>query len=158
MQVSATGYAIEFCGSVIDDLSVEARMTICNMAVEAGARGAFMSPDDKVFSYLKDTPRAPKGDMWTKAVDTWRQLRSDPDAKFDKEIYIDCSIVEPFVTWGISPDQAGPINGLVPDPEFISDEQKRKDYYTALKYMDLKPGTPFTEIKISHAFIGSGSL
>ncbi len=151
----ATGYAIEFCGNVIDNLSVEARMTICNMAVEAGARGAFMSPDDKVFAYLKDTPRAPKGDMWDKAVSSWRQLRSDPEAKFDKEIYIDCSTVEPFVTWGISPDQAGAINGFVPDPSLISDEQKRKDYSTALKYMDLKPGTPFTEIKISHAFIGS---
>ncbi len=92
----ATGYAIEFCGSVIDQLSVEARMTICNMAVEAGARGAFMAPDDKVFAYLKDTPRAPKGELWQQAVACWRQLRSDPDAKFDKEIYLDCSDVAPM--------------------------------------------------------------
>ncbi|MCU5775014.1 3-isopropylmalate dehydratase large subunit [Erwiniaceae bacterium BAC15a-03b] len=151
----ATGYAIEFCGSVIDNLSVEARMTICNMAVEAGARGAFMAPDDKVFAYLKNTPRAPKGEMWRKAVNSWRQLKTDTGAKFDKEIYIDSSELEPYVTWGISPDQAGPINDCIPDPAQISDEQKKKATITALRYMDLQPGTPFTEIKISHAFIGS---
>ena len=151
----ATGYAIEFCGNVIDSLSVEARMTICNMAVEAGARGAFMAPDDKVFSYLKDTPRAPKGEMWSRAVESWRQLKTDPDARFDKEIYINCSELEPFVTWGISPDQAGPINDVIPDPLLLSDPQKRDDFITALKYMELTPGTPFTDIKISHAFIGS---
>lgn len=151
----ATGYAIEFCGSVIDALSVEARMTICNMAVEAGARGAFMAPDEKVFAYLKDTPRAPKGALWNDAVASWSELKTDADAKFDKEIYIDCSALEPFVTWGISPDQAGPINDRIPDPQQISDPQKKQDYLTALQYMDLKPGTPFREIAISHAFIGS---
>jgi len=111
----ATGYAIEFYGSVIDALSVEARMTICNMAVEAGARGAFMAPDEKVFAYLKDTPRAPKGALWRDAVTRWSELKTDADAKFDKEIYIDCSTLEPFVTWGISPDQAGPISDRIPD-------------------------------------------
>ncbi|WP_312384392.1 3-isopropylmalate dehydratase large subunit [Atlantibacter subterraneus] len=151
----ATGYAIEFCGSVIDNLSVEARMTICNMAVEAGARGAFMAPDDRVFAYLKDTPRAPKGELWDRAVESWRMLKSDPGAKFDKEVYIDCSRLEPFITWGISPDQAGPITDAIPDPQSIEDRQKRHDYQTALNYMELKPGTPFTEIRISHAFIGS---
>jgi len=151
----ATGYAMEFCGSVIDALSVEARMTICNMAVEAGARGAFMAPDEKVFAYLKETPRAPKGALWNAAIASWSQLKTDPDAKFDKEIYIDCSALEPFVTWGISPDQAGPINDSIPDPQQITDPQKKQDYLNALKYMDLKPGTPFKEIVISHAFIGS---
>lgn len=151
----ATGYAIEFYGSVIDNLSVEARMTICNMAVEAGARGAFMAPDDSVFAYLKDTPRAPKGELWDRAVESWRMLKSDPGAKFDKEVYIDCSRLEPFITWGISPDQAGPITDAIPDPQSIEDRQKRHDYQTALNYMELKPGTPFTEIRISHAFIGS---
>lgn len=151
----ATGFAIEFCGKVIDALSVEARMTICNMAVEAGARGAFMAPDDKVFSYLKETPRAPKGEMWNKAVKCWSQLHSDDNAIFDREIQLDCSTIEPYITWGISPDQAGPVNGFVPDPALMTDPQQRTDYYNALKYMDLRPGTPFTEIKISHAFIGS---
>ncbi|WP_313573776.1 3-isopropylmalate dehydratase large subunit [Pseudescherichia sp.] len=151
----ATGYAIEFCGGVIDSLSVEARMTICNMAVEAGARGAIMAPDEKVFAYLKETPRAPKGEMWDRAVESWRTLKTDTAARFDKEVYIDCGQLEPFITWGISPDQAGPINEVIPDPQTISDVQKRHDYLTALKYMELKPGTPFTEIRISHAFIGS---
>ena len=151
----ATGYAIEFCGSVIDNLSVEARMTICNMAVEAGARGAFMAPDDNVFAYLKDTPRAPKGELWDRAVESWRTLKTDPGAKFDKEVCIDCSLLEPFITWGISPDQAGPITDVIPDPQSIEDRQKRHDYQTALNYMELKPGTPFTGIRISHAFIGS---
>ncbi|WP_373099136.1 MULTISPECIES: 3-isopropylmalate dehydratase large subunit [Pasteurellaceae] len=151
----ATGYAIEFNGEVIDDLSVEGRMTICNMAVEAGARGAFMAPDEKVFEYIKETPRAPRGEMWNLATDAWQTLASDPDAVFDKEIQMDCSDLEPFVTWGISPDQADIISGTVPDPNSLTDKQKQKDYQTALDYMGLKPGMKLTDIKISHAFIGS---
>lgn len=150
----AIGYAIEFCGSVVDDFSVEARMTICNMAVEAGARGAFMAPDDKVFFYLKNTPRAPQK-FWHRAVDKWRELKSDINAKFDKEIYIDCSNIEPYVSWGISPDQSASINKCIPDPELILDSQKKKDCLNALMYMDLRPGQPLNTIKISHAFIGS---
>ena len=116
----ATGYAIEFTGSTIAALSVEARMTICNMAVEAGARGAFMAPDDKVFAYLKDKPRAPKGELWERAVARWKHLHSDPDAVFDREIHLDARDLEPMVTWGTSPDQASPSMARVPDPEAIS--------------------------------------
>lgn len=151
----ATGYAIEFCGEVIDALSVEGRMTICNMAVEAGARGAFMAPDEKTFAYIKDTPRVPKGEMWERAIIEWRKLKSDPDAVFDREYNIDCSNLEPFVTWGISPDQAGTVKGTVPYPRDFPEAQKRKDYLAALEYMDLKPGMKFEDIKITHAFIGS---
>lgn len=151
----ATGYAMEFTGEVIDNLSVEGRMTICNMAVEAGARGAFMSPDEKTFAYIKGTPRAPKGELWDLAVQQWKQLASDPEAIFDREIKMDCSALSPFVTWGISPDQAEPISGVVPDPLSIEDEQKCKGYQTALNYMGLKPGMKLEDIKITHAFIGS---
>lgn len=151
----ATGYAIEFCGETIDSLSVEGRMTICNMAVEAGARGAFMAPDEKVFAYIQNTPRAPKGELWDAAVADWRNLKSDDDALFDREISLDCSALQPMITWGISPDHAGKIDGVIPDPHDVADPDKRKDLENALAYMDLKPGTPFNQIKISHAFIGS---
>lgn len=151
----ATGYAIEFCGEVIDELSVEGRMTICNMAVEAGARGAFMAPDEKTFAYVAGKPRSPQGEMWDLAVQEWRNLKTDPDAVFEKEFHIDCSNLEPVVTWGISPDQAGFIGGMIPNPQDIQEEQKRKDYVTALEYMGLEPGMKFEDIKISHAFIGS---
>ncbi|NWD04808.1 3-isopropylmalate dehydratase large subunit [Pseudomonas gingeri] len=151
----ATGYAIEFCGSTIDALSVEARMTICNMAVEAGARGAFMAPDEKVFAYLKDKPRAPKGELWEQAVARWRELKSDVGARFDREVHLDTGVLEPMVTWGTSPDQASPIGANVPDPEAISDLILRQDMRRALNYMGLEAGMPLREIVISHAFIGS---
>ncbi len=151
----ATGYAIEFSGQTIADLSVEGRMTICNMAVEAGARGAFMAPDEKVFSYIQDAPRVPKGALWEQAVDHWRQLRSDDDAIFDKEITLNCADMAPKVTWGISPDQAGSITDRVPNPADEKNLSKKRDMEMALRYMDLKPGTPFTQIPITHAFIGS---
>ncbi|WP_219405967.1 3-isopropylmalate dehydratase large subunit [Pseudomonas sp. Colony2] len=151
----ATGYAIEFCGSTIDALSVEARMTICNMAVEAGARGAFMAPDEKVFVYLKGKPRAPKGELWERALVGWRQLHSDADAVFDLEVQLDASALEPMVTWGTSPDQAAPIGARVPDPQDISDLILRQDMRRALNYMGLEAGMPLSDIVISHAFIGS---
>ena len=151
----ATGYAIEFTGSTIAALSVEARMTICNMAVEAGARGAFMAPDDKVFAYLKDKPRAPKGELWERAVARWKHLHSDPDAVFDREIHLDARDLQPMVTWGTSPDQATAINGSVPDPEAIADPILRQDMRRALTYMGLEAGMPLSDIVISHAFIGS---
>ncbi|MGH8396535.1 MAG: aconitase family protein, partial [Pseudomonas sp.] len=149
------GYAIEFCGSTIDALSVEARMTICNMAVEAGARGAFMAPDEKVFAYLKGKPRAPKGELWERALVGWRQLHSDADAVFDLEVQLDASALEPMVTWGTSPDQAAPIGARVPDPQDISDLILRQDMRRALNYMGLEAGMPLSDIVISHAFIGS---
>ncbi|WP_312842798.1 3-isopropylmalate dehydratase large subunit [Stutzerimonas nitrititolerans] len=151
----ATGYAIEFAGSTIESLSVEARMTICNMAVEAGARGAFMAPDEKVYAYLKDKPRVPKGALWDQALEKWKALYSDPGAQFDKEVELDASELIPMVTWGTSPDQAAPIGACVPDPADEPDAIRRMDLQRALRYMGLEPGTPLTEIAISHAFIGS---
>ncbi|MES4612140.1 MAG: 3-isopropylmalate dehydratase large subunit [Ewingella sp.] len=152
----ATGYAIEFCGEGIDMLSVEGRMTICNMAVEAGARGAFMAPDEKVFEYLKDKPRAPKGQQWLDAVALWKkELHSDTDAVFDREVELSAAEIAPMVSWGTSPDQALAINGQVPDPSAEPDASRRKDLQRALNYMGLRAGQPLNSINISHAFIGS---
>ena len=151
----ATGFAIEFVGSTIDALSVEARMTMCNMAVEAGARGAFMAPDQKVFDYLEGKPRAPKGEQWRRAVAVWRNLHSDEGAVFDHEVTLDVSTLLPMVTWGTSPDQVVAIDGQVPDPLQVSDLILRRDMQRALTYMGLKAGEPLNEVVISHAFIGS---
>lgn len=151
----ANGYAIEFCGSAISALSVESRMTICNMAVEAGARGAFMAPDEKVFDYIFGKPKAPVGETWEKAVESWQQLHSDEGALFDKEIAFDAIEVQPLVTWGTSPDQSDIVGGCVPDPSSETDPQKRRNMHRALEYMGLTPGTPLQSITISHAFIGS---
>lgn len=152
----ATGYAIEFTGPTISALSVEARMTICNMAVEAGARGAFMAPDQKVYDYLADKPRAPKGELWEQAVQTWRDtLFSDPGAQFDLEVSLDVGELAPMVTWGTSPDQAVPIDQQIPDPLQEPDLIRRQDLQRALRYMDLTPGMQLDQIPISHAFIGS---
>jgi 3-isopropylmalate/(R)-2-methylmalate dehydratase large subunit len=151
----ATGYAIEFCGETIEALSVEARMTICNMAVEAGARGAFMAPDDKVFAYLEDKPRVPRGALWEQAVASWRELRSDPGAHYDAEVELDVAALQPMVTWGTSPDQAAPIGARVPDPQQEPDPIRRQDLQRALRYMGLQPGERLAAIRISHAFIGS---
>ncbi|WEK11785.1 MAG: 3-isopropylmalate dehydratase large subunit [Candidatus Pseudomonas colombiensis] len=151
----ATGYAIEFTGSTIDALSVEARMTICNMAVEAGARGAFMAPDAKVYAYLADKPRAPKGELWEQALRRWADLYSDPGAAFDLEVVLDASTLQPMVTWGTSPDQALAIGERVPDPLAESDLIRRQDLQRALRYMGLEAGERLTDIAISHAFIGS---
>lgn len=151
----ATGYVIEFNGPAIEALSVEGRMTICNMAVEAGARGAFMAPDEKVLTYLKDKPRTPKGPLWEEAVSSWSKLYSDPGAVFDREVELNVETLEPMVTWGTSPDQAALISGLVPDPADEPDLIRRQDLQRALRYMDLFPGTALSEIRISHAFIGS---
>jgi 3-isopropylmalate/(R)-2-methylmalate dehydratase large subunit len=151
----ATGYAIEFTGPAIHALSVEARMTICNMAVEAGARGAFMAPDEKVFAYLADKPRAPKGAQWEQAVAQWRSLFSDPGATFDREVQLHVADLQPMVTWGTSPDQAAAITDRVPDPLQEPDLILRHDLERALRYMGLQPGTALDSIAISHAFIGS---
>ncbi|MGL4318256.1 MAG: 3-isopropylmalate dehydratase large subunit [Pseudomonas sp.] len=151
----ATGYAIEFCGQTIAALSVEARMTICNMAVEAGARGAFMAPDDKVYAYLKGKPRAPQGERWEQAVASWRELYSDPGAQYDAEVELDAAELEPMVTWGTSPDQAAPIGERVPDPLQEPDLIRRQDLQRALRYMGLEAGERLAQIRISHAFIGS---
>ncbi|OLS60096.1 3-isopropylmalate dehydratase large subunit [Pseudomonas putida] len=151
----ATGYAIEFAGPAISALSVEGRMTLCNMAVEAGARGAFMAPDDKVFDYLKDKPRAPRGALWEQGVACWRELFSDPGAQFDREVTLQVGDLEPMVTWGTSPDQAAAIGACVPDPLAEPDLILRQDLQRALRYMGLQPGAALSGIPISHAFIGS---
>lgn len=151
----ATGYAVEFSGTTIARLSIEGRMTICNMAVECGARGALIAPDEVVFKYLIDRPRAPRGDLWNQAVACWRSLRSDPDAVFEREIVMAAADIEPMVTWGTSPDQAAPIDGLVPNPAQESDQGRRRDMERALAYMGLTPGTQLTDIAIQRAFIGS---
>lgn len=151
----ATGYAIEFCGDTVGALSVEARMTICNMAVEAGARGAFMAPDDKVFAYLRGKPRAPQGEHWEQAVASWRELHSDPGAQYDHEVELDVTALQPMVTWGTSPDQAATIGECVPDPLLERDPIRRQDLQRALRYMGLTAGERLAGIRISHAFIGS---
>lgn len=130
-------------------------MTICNMAVEAGARGAFMAPDEKVYAYLKDKPRVPKGQLWERAVEKWKLLYTDEGAQFDKEVHLDASELAPMVTWGTSPDQAGAISERVPDPNQESDLIRRQDLQRALRYMGLEAGTPLSAVSISHAFIGS---
>jgi 3-isopropylmalate/(R)-2-methylmalate dehydratase large subunit len=151
----ATGYAIEFCGNAISALSVEARMTICNMAVECGARGALMAPDEKVIDYIFGRPRAPTGEMWTRAVESWKHLFSDPEAAFDREVSLQAADIEPMVTWGTSPDQAVPIGACVPDPAREPDPERRRDMERALAYMDLVPGTLLNDIPVDRAFIGS---
>ncbi len=151
----ATGYALEFAGTAIATLSVEGRMTICNMAVECGARGALVAPDDKVFDDLRDRPRAPKGDLWERAHASWRALRSDSDAMFEREVVLDAAAIAPMVTWGTSPDQSAAIGGRVPDPALELDADRRRDMERALTYMDLRPGTSLTDVGIDRAFIGS---
>ncbi|WP_337024210.1 MULTISPECIES: 3-isopropylmalate dehydratase large subunit [unclassified Pantoea] len=151
----ATGYAIEFDGPAIDALSMEGRMTLCNMAVEAGARGAIIAPDEKVFAYIQGKPQMPTGALWEQAKAEWLTLRSDAGANFDRSIVLDCSDLEPKVTWGISPDQTCAIGGCVPDPQYEPDLIKQQAIQAALKYMGLEPGMRLSDIAITHAFIGS---
>ncbi len=151
----ATGYAVEFAGSTIADLSVESRMTICNMAVEAGARGAFMAPDEKVLAYIQSKPRAPRGSLWSQAVAKWMTLKTDEGAQFDREVHLSAEAVEPMISWGISPDQADIISGFVPSPNTTYGDHQNAAIERALEYMGLEPGTNFEDIEITHAFIGS---
>jgi 3-isopropylmalate/(R)-2-methylmalate dehydratase large subunit len=150
-----TGYVIEYTGEAIRGLSMEGRMTVCNMSIEAGARAGLIAPDETTFEYLKGRPRAPKGAAWDAAVAYWRTLKTDPGAEFDADVTINAADVVPMVTWGTSPEQALPIDGRVPDPSTESDSNRRKGMERALEYMDLAPGTPLREIKIDRAFIGS---
>ena len=150
-----TGYVIEFAGEVIRNLSVEQRMTICNMTIEAGARAGLIAPDDKTIEYFKDRPMSPKGENWTKAVAHWKKLFSDNDAKFDKEINIDARDIEPLVTWGTSPQDVSPITGEVPDPEKEKDKDRRTAMYRSLEYIGLKPKMNISDIKVDKIFIGS---
>ena len=150
-----TGYVIEFAGEAVRALSMEGRMTLCNMTIEGGARAGLIAPDDVTFAYVAGRPRAPKGASFEAAVATWRHLQSDADAVFDVEITLDATEIVPMVTWGTSPEQALPVTASVPDPAAITDPGKRSGVERALAYMDLKPGTPLTEVKIDRVFIGS---
>ncbi|OQW56559.1 MAG: isopropylmalate isomerase [Proteobacteria bacterium SG_bin9] len=151
----ATGYAIEFAGDGIAALPIEARMTICNMAVECGARGVIVAPDQTVFDYLADKPRAPKGALWEQAKQHWLTLHSDADATFDREVVLAANEIEPLVTWGTSPDQAIPVGSTIPDPQREQDASRRRDMERALGYMGLTPGMALSDVRIQRAFIGS---
>jgi len=151
----ATGFALEFTGDAIAALSVEGRMTICNMSVECGARGALMAPDGKVFHDLAARPRAPKGETWGCALETWRQLRSDDDAPFARMVTLEAGTIEPMVTWGTSPDQAAAVTGVVPHPDREATPARRRDAARAIAYMGLEPGMRLEDVRIDRAFIGS---
>lgn len=149
------GYVLEYRGSAIEELSMEARMTICNMSIEAGARAGMIAPDDTTFAYLQGRPHAPEGADWDAAVAYWRTLPTDADAQFDAEVDIDADSLEPFVTWGTNPGMGVALSGEVPDPAALSDETARLTAEKALAYMDLQPGTKMRDIKVDTVFIGS---
>jgi 3-isopropylmalate/(R)-2-methylmalate dehydratase large subunit len=151
----ATGYVIEYTGEAIRALGVEGRLTLCNMSVEAAARGAIVAPDDTLFNYLHGRARVPKGELWDEAVAAWRGLRSDDDAVFDAEVTLDACAIAPMVTWGTSPDQGATIDMAVPDPDAEHDAIRRRSAVRALDYMGLQPGQQLEGLPISHAFIGS---
>lgn len=151
----ANGHVIEYCGPAIDALSIEARMTLCNMTVEAGARAGLIAPDDKTIAYLEGRASTPKGEDWDLARSQWALLRSDEDAVFDRDIAIDVSAIAPLVTWGTSPEEVVPVDGLVPDPADQPDPRRRAQMAHALDYMALTPGTPIRDIAIDRVFIGS---
>ena len=150
-----TGYAIEFGGSAIRSLSMEGRMTVCNMAIEAGARAGLVAVDDTTLDYLRDKPYAPKGAQWDAAAAYWRTLKSDEGAQFDKVVVLDAATIAPQVTWGTSPEMVTTIDGRVPDPAQVADPVKREGIERALKYMGLEANTPMSEIKVDQVFIGS---
>jgi 3-isopropylmalate/(R)-2-methylmalate dehydratase large subunit len=150
-----TGYAIEFAGSTIRGLSMEGRMTLCNMAIEAGARSGMVAVDDTTISYLEGRPFAPRGELWEKAVAYWRTLRSDEGAQFDKVVKLDAAQIRPQVTWGTSPEMVVAVDGRVPDPATYSDPVKREAAERALRYMGLAANTPIADIRIDKVFIGS---
>lgn len=149
------GHVIEYRGEAIEKLSMEARMTICNMSIEAGARAGMIAPDETTFEYLKDRPHAPQGEQWDEAVEYWKSLVTEDDAEFDKVVEIDGSALTPFVTWGTNPGQGVPLGETVPDPEFIAEDSDRIAAERALEYMDLKPGTPMRDVNVDVVFVGS---
>src|SRR6187549_2267885 len=150
-----TGYALEYAGEAIRALSMEGRMTVCNMSVEGGAKAGFIAPDEKAFAYLKGRPRAPQGQRWDEAMRYWDTLRSDEGAHFDREIRLDAAKLPPLVTWGTSPEQVISVTGRVPNPQDIADENKRRAAETSLGYMGLKGGEKITDNTLNRVFIGS---
>jgi 3-isopropylmalate/(R)-2-methylmalate dehydratase large subunit len=149
------GHVIEYAGEAIRALSMEGRMTVCNMTIEGGARAGMVAPDERTFAYLKGRPKAPKGDAWDAARRFWDTLRTDEDAQFDSEIRLDAANLPPIVTWGTSPEDVVSVMGIVPNPDEIQDENKRLSKWRALDYMGLKPGTRMTDIALDRVFIGS---
>ena len=150
-----TGYAIEFGGEVFRDMSMEGRMTVCNMSIEAGARVGMVAVDETTIDYVKGRPFAPTGDLWDKAVDYWHTLHSDADAEFDRVVELDGSGIKPQVSWGTSPEMVLPVDGVIPSPEEGKDDAQKDGIRRALEYMDLKAGTPIQNIQIDRVFIGS---
>ena len=150
-----TGYVIEYAGEAIRSLSMEGRMTVCNMAIEGGAKAGLIAPDEKTFAYLKGRPMAPQGEDWEKAVAAWSALPTDADAAFDREVTLSASDIEPLVTWGTSPEDVAPITGAVPELSSFEDPNKRNAAERSLEYMGLTPGQRLSEVAISHVFIGS---
>ncbi len=149
------GYVIEYRGEAIRAMSMEARMTVCNMSIEAGARAGMVAPDETTFAFLKDRPHAPQGTDWDIALETWRELRTDDDAAFDAEVELHANQIEPFVTWGTNPAQGLPLSASVPDPASFTDESERNAAERALAYMALTPGTPLRDINVDTVFLGS---
>jgi 3-isopropylmalate/(R)-2-methylmalate dehydratase large subunit len=150
-----TGYVLEYTGDAIRALSMEGRMTICNMSIEAGARAGMIAPDDTTFEYLASRPRSAQGEAWSRAVEGWRALRSDPGARYDRTVVIDAASLGPQVTWGTSPGMTVEITERVPDPADAPSEAERQSYRRALEYMDLKPGTPLEGLPVDRVFVGS---
>ncbi|HKX78351.1 MAG TPA: 3-isopropylmalate dehydratase large subunit [Novosphingobium sp.] len=150
-----TGHVIEYRGKVFEEMSVEGRLTVCNMSIEGGARAGLVAPDEVTFAYLKGRPYAPKGADWDKAVAWWKTLATDPGATFDKSVVIDAADVQPTVTWGTSPEDVAPIGGKVPAPASFADASKQEAVQVSLDYMGLQPGTPLTEVEVQNVFIGS---
>ncbi|HYW91303.1 MAG TPA: 3-isopropylmalate dehydratase large subunit [Gammaproteobacteria bacterium] len=150
-----TGHTIEFAGDAIRELSMEGRMTVCNMAIEAGARSGVIAVDERTIDYVRGRPMAPEGELWERAVEAWRELHSDRDAVFDREVHIDAAAIAPQVTWGTSPGMVLPVDAAVPDPARESDPVRASGMRRALEYMDLEPGTQLTDIRIDKVFIGS---
>jgi 3-isopropylmalate/(R)-2-methylmalate dehydratase large subunit len=151
----ATGCVIEYAGNAITDLSMEGRMTVCNMSIEAGARAGLIAPDEKTYAYLKGRPLAPKEKDWDKAVKYWESLKSDSGAKYDKELFLKAEEIAPQVTWGTSPEDALPITAKIPAPESFYDKGKQEAVKRSLEYMGLEAGTPLEEVMIDKIFIGS---
>jgi 3-isopropylmalate dehydratase, large subunit len=149
------GYVLEYRGSAIRSLSMDGRMTICNMSIEAGARAGMVAPDETTFEYVKGRPHAPQGADWDEALAYWKTLPTDEGAAFDAEVFLDASELEPFVTWGTNPGQGVPLNDAVPDPESIADPNEKASALRALEYMDLTPGTRMKDIKVDTVFMGS---
>ncbi|MGM0421757.1 MAG: 3-isopropylmalate dehydratase large subunit [Pseudomonadota bacterium] len=150
-----TGHVIEYAGEAMQSLSMEGRMTVCNMSIEAGARAGLIAPDETTFEYLKGRPMAPKGEDWDKALEWWRSLPSDPGARYDTEIELDAAEITPTITWGTSPEDIAPVTGHVPSPDQTDNEGKKKSITRALDYMGLTAGTKLQDIKIDKVFIGS---